>query len=144
LGGPELAKPAANWVTGELSRLINEQGIEIQQTRVRPEHIADLVRLVHDQILSSTGAKQVLGMVWASGDSVQTLVEREGLKQVSDVSALDPVIQKVIDGNAKQAAEFRAGKDKLLGFFVGQVMKETGGKANPALLGELVKKKLLS
>jgi aspartyl-tRNA(Asn)/glutamyl-tRNA(Gln) amidotransferase subunit B len=144
LGSPALAKPAANWVTGEVSRLINEQGIDIQQSRIRPEHIADLVRFVHDQVLSSTGAKQVLGIVWTSGDSVDAIVEREGLKQVSDVGALDPIIQKVIDSNAKQAAEFRSGKEKLLGFFVGQVMKETGGKANPALLGELVKKKLLS
>ncbi len=143
LGGSALAKPAANWVTGEVSRLINEAGIEIHQSKIRPEHIADLVRLVHDQVLSSTGAKQVLALVWTSGDAVQVIVDREGLKQVSDVGALDPVIQKVIENNPKQAAEFRAGKDKLLGFFVGQVMKETGGKANPGLLGELVKKKLL-
>ncbi len=143
LGSSALAKPAANWVTGEISRLINEQGIEIHQSKIRPEHIADLVRLVHDQVLSSTGAKKVLELVWVSGESVHLIVDREGLTQVSDVSALEPVIQKVIDSNAKQAADFRSGKDKLLGFFVGQVMKETGGKANPALLGELIRKKLL-
>ncbi len=143
LGNPALAKPAANWVTGEVSRLINEQGIEIQQSRILPEHIADLVRLVHDQVLSSTAAKQVLALVWNSGEAVEVIVDREGLKQVSDVGSLDPIIQRVIEGNAKQAADFRSGKDKLLGFFVGQVMKESGGKANPALLGELIKKKLL-
>jgi aspartyl-tRNA(Asn)/glutamyl-tRNA(Gln) amidotransferase subunit B len=144
LGSQALAKPAANWITGEVSRLLNEQAIELHQSRVQPGHIADLVSCVRDGVLSSTGAKQVLAGVWTTGDSVSAIVEREGLKQVSDVGALESVIQRVIEANPKQAAEFRSGKDKLLGFFVGQAMKETGGKANPGLLGDLFKKKLLS
>jgi aspartyl-tRNA(Asn)/glutamyl-tRNA(Gln) amidotransferase subunit B len=136
------AKPTSNWLTGEIARLLNEEGIEIHQCQLTPEHVADLVRLVQGQVLSSTGAKQVIASAWKSGEAVQVIVDREGLKQVSDTSALDPVIQKVIAANPGQAADFRAGKEKLLGFFVGQVMKETGGKANPGLLGDLIRKKL--
>ena len=86
--------------------------------------------------------KQILGILWKSGEAVQAVVEREGLRQVSDAGTLDPVIEKIIAGFPRQAEDFRAGKDKLLGFFVGQVMKETAGKANPAMLNELIKKKL--
>jgi aspartyl-tRNA(Asn)/glutamyl-tRNA(Gln) amidotransferase subunit B len=136
------AKPTANWITGEVARLLNEEGIEINQSRLKPNHIADVVQLVQKQVLSSTGAKQVIGTVWKTGEAVSVIVDREGLTQVSDTSALDPVVEKVILAFPGQAADYRAGKEKLLGFFVGQVMKETGGKANPSLLGELVKKKL--
>jgi aspartyl-tRNA(Asn)/glutamyl-tRNA(Gln) amidotransferase subunit B len=137
-----IAKPIANWMTGEVARLLNEEGIEITQCKLTPSHIADLVRLVQDQTLSSTGAKQVISVVWKTGDSVQSIVEREGLKQVSNVSELEPMIEKIIAAYPGQAAQFRSGKDKLLGFFVGQAMKETGGKANPTLLGDLFKQKL--
>jgi aspartyl-tRNA(Asn)/glutamyl-tRNA(Gln) amidotransferase subunit B len=136
------SKPAANWITGEVARLLNEEGIDIEQSQVKPNHVADIVRLVQKQVLSSTGAKQVIGVIWKNGGDVQSVVEREGLTQVSDTSALEPVIAKVIAAFPGQVADYRSGKDKLLGFFVGQVMKESGGKANPSLLGELLKKKL--
>jgi aspartyl-tRNA(Asn)/glutamyl-tRNA(Gln) amidotransferase subunit B len=136
------AKPAANWLTGEVARLVNEEGTELAQSKLKPKHVADIVVLVRDQVVSSTGAKQAIVSAWKTGDAVEAIVAREGLKQVSDTSALDPAIEKVIAANPQQAAEFRAGKDKLIGFFVGQVMKETGGKANPAMLQELIKKKL--
>jgi aspartyl-tRNA(Asn)/glutamyl-tRNA(Gln) amidotransferase subunit B len=136
------AKPVANWVTGELSRLVNEAGISMDQSKVTPKHLADMVKLVLEQTISSTGAKQVITAVWKTGESVDTVVDREGLKQVSDLSALDPIIDQVIAANTSQVAEYRAGKEKLIGFFVGQVMKASGGKANPALLQELIKKKL--
>jgi aspartyl-tRNA(Asn)/glutamyl-tRNA(Gln) amidotransferase subunit B len=137
-------KPAANWITGELSRLANEEGIEIQHGRVSPAHIAEIVKLGLAQTISSTGAKQAILTAWKTGDSVAAIVEREGLKQVSDVSALDPAIDQVIAAHPAQVAEFKGGKEKVLGFFVGQVMKATGGKANPALLQELIRKKLSS
>jgi aspartyl-tRNA(Asn)/glutamyl-tRNA(Gln) amidotransferase subunit B len=136
------AKPAANWMAGEVARLVNESTIEIENSKLNPAHIADVVRLVQGKALSSTAAKQVVASAWKSGDTVQAIVDREGLKQVNDTGALETVIDKVIVGFPAQAADFRAGKEKLLGFFVGQVMKEMGGKANPGMLGDLIKKKL--
>lgn len=136
------AKPAANWMTGEVARLTNESGIEVDQSKLTPQHVADIVRLVQTQVLSSTGAKQVLPLAWNTGESVEAIVEREGLKQVSDVGALETAIEKVMAQSASQLAEYRAGKEKLFGFFVGKVMKEMGGKANPVVLNELLKKKL--
>lgn len=137
-------KPAANWVSGEIARLLNEQAVELSESRITPVHIAEIVRLTQSQVISSTGAKQVVAVAWKTGEPVSVIVEREGLKQVSDTSSLDPVIEKVLTAFPSQVAEFKSGKDKLIGFFVGQVMKETGGKANPALLQELIRKKLSS
>ena len=137
------AKSAANLINGEITRLLNEESIEIGRSKLTPAHMADLVQLVQASVVSSTGAKQVIAAVWKTGESVDAIVEREGLKQVSDVSSLEPAVDKVIAANPGPVAEFRAGKDKLIGFFVGQVMKETGGKANPGTIQELIKKKLL-
>ena len=138
------AKPVTNWLTGEVARLINESGLEVNQSKLKPGHIADVVHLVQDQVVSSTAAKQIVLLAWNSGELVSTIVEREGLKQVSDVGALETAIDKIIAKCGGQVAEYRSGKEKLLGFFVGQVMKETGGKANPGLVGDLLKKKLAS
>jgi aspartyl-tRNA(Asn)/glutamyl-tRNA(Gln) amidotransferase subunit B len=104
--------------------------------------VAEIVRLSQNQTISSTGAKQAILTAWKTGDDIGAIVEREGLKQVSDFGALEPAIDQVIAAHPNQVAEFKAGKDKLIGFFVGQVMKATGGKANPALLQELIRKKL--
>ncbi len=140
------AKPAANWITGELLRLLNETGADLggalARSKVRPRHVADIVRLTRDQVISSTGAKQVMGIAWSTGEAVERIVEREGLKQVSDTSALDPVIDAVLAENPAQVAELKGGKEKIMGFFVGQIMKRSGGKANPGLLQQLIRKKL--
>jgi aspartyl-tRNA(Asn)/glutamyl-tRNA(Gln) amidotransferase subunit B len=136
------AKPVANWLTGEVARLLNEEGVELSDSRITPRHLADVVSLLQSQVISSTGAKQVISTVWKSGLDVDKIVEKEGLKQVSDTSALEPVVDKVIAAHPNQVAEFKAGKEKLLGFFVGQIMKETGGKANPSMLQELIRKRL--
>jgi aspartyl-tRNA(Asn)/glutamyl-tRNA(Gln) amidotransferase subunit B len=101
-----------------------------------------LAKLISDKTISVTAAKQIIGILYAEGGDVGSIVDREGLKQVSDTSALEPIIDQIIQANPKQAEDFRAGKDKLLGFFVGQVMKATGGKANPSMLQDLVLKKL--
>ena len=135
-------KPAANYITGEVARLMNEENLEIDQTKLKPKHIADVVRLTSTNEVSSTGAKQIIATAWVSGEDANALVDKLNLRQVSDLSALEPAVDKVIAANPKQADDVRAGKEKLIGFFVGQIMKETGGKANPALLQELVKKKL--
>ena len=135
-------KPVANWLTGEVSRLLNEEGLEISQSRLEPTHLATLEQLAISNVVSSTGAKQALNAAWKSGESIQVIVDRDGLKQVSDTGALDPIVEKVIAAFPGQVAEYRAGKEKILGFLVGQVMKQSGGKANPALLQERLKKKL--
>lgn len=143
--GPDsksLAKAVSNHVAGEISRLMNEDQIEISGSKLMPEHVADAVKLQSTDGISSTGAKAVLGIAWKTGESVDAIVEKEGLKQVSDTGALEKAVEDVIAANPGQTAEYRAGKEKLLGFFVGQVMKATGGKANPTMLQEIVKKKL--
>jgi aspartyl-tRNA(Asn)/glutamyl-tRNA(Gln) amidotransferase subunit B len=136
-GKLDLAKQIAN-LLNSFPAGINE----IQNTQLVPNHLFDLAQSVTDSIISVTAAKQLLVLLAAEGGTVAQLIDREGLRQVSDLSALEPVIDQVISANPKQVAEFQAGKEKILGFFVGQVMKATGGKANPALLQDLVIKKL--
>ncbi len=140
--GATLAKGLANLLTGEAARLLNEAGIEIGASKFVPGHFSDLARFVADKTISVTAAKQIIVILFAEGGSVGAIIDREGLKQVSDLSALEPVIDQILAANPKQLEEFRSGKEKLLGFFVGQAMKATQGKANPGLLQELVLKKL--
>ena len=137
-----LAKPAANLFAGEITRLLNDDGIDFNQSKVTPEHIAEIAKMIDANELSSTGAKQVIGIAWKSGEKVSDIVDREGLKQVSDLGSIEPAVDAVLKANPAQVADFKAGKDKLIGFFVGQVMKATGGKANPGIIQELIKKKL--
>lgn len=135
-------KTVANLLTGEASRLLNEAAQDIQASRFEPAHFRDLATLIQDKTISVTAAKQILAILFAEGGDVAHIVEKQGLKQVSDTSALEPIIDQIIAANPKQVEEFRSGKEKLLGFFVGQAMKATGGKANPSMLQDLVIKKL--
>ena len=135
-------KSAANLLNGEASRLINEGSLDLSATLFRPKHFADLVKLIHEKTISVTAAKQIIATLFKEGGDVGAIVEKEGLKQVSDTSALEPIIDQIIASNPKQVEEFRAGKEKVLGFFVGQAMKATQGKANPAMLQDLVIQKL--
>jgi aspartyl-tRNA(Asn)/glutamyl-tRNA(Gln) amidotransferase subunit B len=146
LGDASLGKIVANLLTGETSRLLNEEGIDIAASVFRPKQFAELAKLVNDKTVSATAAKQIIAILHAEGKDgtgdVNAIVDREGLKQVNDLSALEPVIDRIIASNPKQVEEFRSGKEKILGFFVGQAMKATQGKANPAMLQDLVLKKL--
>ncbi len=132
----------ANVIVGEVARLVNDSGTPVARSRLTPEILARASAEQASGAIAYAGLRRVVEVAWSSGDSADAIIEREGLRQVSDLSALEPAIEKVLADNPKQVEEFKAGKDKLLGFFVGQVMKATGGKANPALLGELVRKKL--
>ncbi|CAK9251997.1 unnamed protein product [Sphagnum jensenii] len=136
------AKAIANLLSGEVARLSNDSGLEISQSKLAPSHLAEVVQLLQSSLISNQGAKQVINAVWKTGEKVSDIVDREGLKQVSDLGAIEPAVEKIIAANPDNVAAYLGGKEKLLGFFVGQVMKETGGKANPALIQELVKKKL--
>jgi aspartyl-tRNA(Asn)/glutamyl-tRNA(Gln) amidotransferase subunit B len=140
--GKDLAKTIANLINGEAMRLINDSNSDISNSKFKPNHFYDLAKMILEKTVSITAAKQIIGILFSEGGDVNAIVEREGLKQVNDLSALEPVIEKIIKDNPKQAEEFRSGKEKILGFFVGQAMKATQGKANPGMLQELVIKKL--
>jgi aspartyl-tRNA(Asn)/glutamyl-tRNA(Gln) amidotransferase subunit B len=138
----ESAKLAANWVMGELAAALNKDGLEIGQSRISSAALAKLLKRILDNTISGKIAKEVFEGMWASGEDADTLIEKKGLRQITDTSAIEKAIDEVMAKNPGQLADYRGGKDKLFGFFVGQVMKATGGKANPAQLNELLKKKL--
>jgi aspartyl-tRNA(Asn)/glutamyl-tRNA(Gln) amidotransferase subunit B len=136
------AKLAANWVMGELSSALNRDNVEVKESRVSPEQLSGLLARIVDQTISGKIAKEVFEAMWSEGKSADAIIEAKGLKQITDSGAIEGVIDAVIAANPKQLADYRSGKDKLFGFFVGQVMKATEGKANPAQLNELLKRKL--
>ncbi|HEY2808148.1 MAG TPA: Asp-tRNA(Asn)/Glu-tRNA(Gln) amidotransferase subunit GatB [Steroidobacteraceae bacterium] len=139
---PREPKLAANWVMGELAAALNKDNLEVRSGRLPAAHLAGLIARISDQTISGKIAKEVFESMWADGSSADRVIETRGLRQITDTSAIEKVIDEVLAKNPGQLAEFRSGKDKLFGFFVGQVMKATGGKANPAQLHELLKKKL--
>jgi aspartyl-tRNA(Asn)/glutamyl-tRNA(Gln) amidotransferase subunit B len=139
---PGEPKLAANWVMGELAAALNKDGLEVGAGKLPAERLAGLLKRIEDQTISGKIAKEVFELMWESGASADSVIEQKGLKQITDSSAIEKVIDDVMAKNPGQLADYRSGKDKLFGFFVGQVMKATGGKANPAQLNELLKKKL--
>jgi aspartyl-tRNA(Asn)/glutamyl-tRNA(Gln) amidotransferase subunit B len=136
------AKLAANWVMGELAAALNKDGLEIGNSRIPARALAALLVRIQDNTISGKIAKEVFEGMWASGKGADAIIEEKGLRQITDTSAIEKAIDEVMAKNPSQLADYRGGKDKLFGFFVGQVMKATGGKANPAQLNELLKKKL--
>jgi aspartyl-tRNA(Asn)/glutamyl-tRNA(Gln) amidotransferase subunit B len=140
--GAAHAKLAANWVMGELSSALNRDNVDIAVSRVAPAQLSALLLRIVDQTISGKIAKEVFEAMWSEGKSADAIIEAKGLKQITDSGAIEGVIDAVIAANPKQLADYRSGKDKLFGFFVGQVMKATEGKANPAQLNELLKRKL--
>jgi aspartyl-tRNA(Asn)/glutamyl-tRNA(Gln) amidotransferase subunit B len=140
--GAANAKLAANWVMGELSSALNRDGVEIGSAKVTPTALAGLLARILDDTISGKIAKDVFEALWTEGGDADAIIAAKGLKQITDGGAIEAVIAAVMAANPKQLADYRAGKDKLFGFFVGQVMKATQGKANPAQLNELLKQKL--
>ena len=138
------AKAAANWVMGELSAYLNEHDLEIEDSPVRPPALAQLIALVGAGTLGSAGAKQVFAALAAGegGGDPARIVQERGLEQIADQSALRTVVDEVVAAHPAQAEEFRAGKQALLGFFVGQVMRSTGGRAEPRAVQELLREVL--
>ncbi len=135
------AKPAAaaNWTTSELFGALNRTGKDISNSPVSPAQAAELLGLIADGTLSGSLAKQVFEVMLETGDGAAKVVEDRGLKQTSDTGAIEKVIAEVMAANADKVADYRGGKDKLFGFFVGQTMKAMGGKANPAVVNEVLK-----
>jgi aspartyl-tRNA(Asn)/glutamyl-tRNA(Gln) amidotransferase subunit B len=140
LGGQ--SKLAANWVMGELSGALNKEGLDVTASRVGATALAGLLARIADDTISGKIAKEVFEAMWSEGRSADEIIEARGLKQITDTSAIEQAIDEVMARSPQQLADYRAGKDKLFGFFVGQVMKATQGKANPAQLNELLKRKL--
>ena len=139
---PVNSKLAANTVMGDLSGLLNRDGLEIVDSRVNAHNLAGMLTRVADNTISGKIAKDVLEAMWQEGAQADAIIEARGLQQITDESSIERAIDAVMAANPAQLAGYRAGKDKLFGFFVGQVMKATAGKANPARLNELLKKKL--
>jgi aspartyl-tRNA(Asn)/glutamyl-tRNA(Gln) amidotransferase subunit B len=140
LGGN--AKLAANWVMGELSGALNKENLDVTGSRVGADALAALLVRIVDNTISGKIAKEVFEAMWSEGAAADAIIEAKGLKQITDTSAIEKAIDEVMARNPQQLADYRSGKDKLFGFFVGQVMKATQGKANPAQLNELLKRKL--
>jgi aspartyl-tRNA(Asn)/glutamyl-tRNA(Gln) amidotransferase subunit B len=135
-------KVVSNWMMGELMRLLNEENKEIESCPIRPERLAGMIKLIDSGVISTKIAKTVFEEMYKTGKDAESVVKEQGLTQVSDTGAIEKIIGEVIKANASQAAEYKSGKDKLFGFFVGQVMKASKGKANPDLVNQLLKKKL--
>ena len=139
---PADPKLAANWVMGELAAALNKEGLEVGSGRMPAGRLAELLGRIADGTISGKLAKEVFELMWSQGSGADEVIESKGLRQITDSAAIARAIEEVMAKNPAQLAEYRAGKDKLFGFFVGQVMKATGGKANPAQLNELLRSKL--
>jgi len=135
-------KVASNWIMGELMRLLNAENKEIEDCPIKPDRLARMIKMINDGVISTKIAKTVFEEMYKTGKDAEVVVKEQGLVQVSDTGAIETIIDEVIKANPAQAADYKAGKDKLFGFFVGQVMKASKGKANPELVNQLLKKKL--
>jgi aspartyl-tRNA(Asn)/glutamyl-tRNA(Gln) amidotransferase subunit B len=133
---------SSNFVLGELSRLANETGVAVAESRVSPDHVAELIGLVEGKRINSKIAKELLARMWSGAGSPGAIVEREGLAQTTDPAAIERFVDEVLAANEKVVADYKAGKTNVMGFLVGQVMKASRGKADPAIVNELVRKKL--
>src|SRR3990167_5547666 len=135
------AKLAANWVMGDLSAVLNKADIDIAQSPVSADQLGKLIQRISDNTISGKIAKTIFEALWNQEGDVDTIIEKKGLKQVTDSGAIETLVDKILAANPEHVAEYRAGKEKLFGFFVGQAMKESGGKINPQQLNVLLKKK---
>ena len=136
------AKLSANWIMGELSAALNKNQMNIKDSPISAKELSGLVKRITDETISGKIAKDVFMTMWESQRSADEIIESQGLKQMTDIAAIEPIIDKVIANNSTQVEQYRAGNKKLLGFFVGQVMKETQGKANPKQVNQLLNEKL--
>lgn len=137
-------KVAANWILGELTRELNSAGKSASKSKVTAEDLAELIKTIESGKISNNQGKEVLAEMFASGKTVAEVIAEKGLEQVSDAGAIEKIVDEVIAANAANVDAYRGGNEKLFGFFVGQVMKASKGKANPKVVNEVLKKKLTS
>ena len=138
------SKLVANWLVGDVSALLNNDNIDIEESKLSSNNFAILIERISDKTISGKIAKSILEEVWESGDDVDNIIKDKGLVQIQDESILEEIAQKIINNNLSQVEAYKGGKDKLFGFFVGQVMKETQGKANPKSVNDILKNLLNS
>ena len=138
------SKLVANWLVGDVSALLNSDNIDIEESKLSSNNFAILIERISDKTISGKIAKSILEEVWESGDDVDNIIKDKGLVQIQDESVLEEIAQKIINNNLSQVEAYKDGKDKLFGFFVGQVMKETQGKANPKSVNDILKNLLNS
>jgi aspartyl-tRNA(Asn)/glutamyl-tRNA(Gln) amidotransferase subunit B len=132
------AKAASNWIMGDVMRHLGEEGIEIDQFPIEPRRLAELVQLQSDRVVNSSTARRVFADMLITDEGAGEIVERKGLEQLGDESVIEDAARRVIESNPDEAERYREGKTKLLQFFVGQVMKETRGKADPVKASEIL------
>ena len=135
-------KIACNWITGDLTRAMNESGKTLREISLTPKDLADLTRLIDQGEISSKIAKTVFSEMLDSGGNPNAIIEEKGLEQITDEKELGRIVDNLLDSNPQQVKQYRDGKTKVIGFFVGQMMKQTQGKGNPALINKLLKEKL--
>lgn len=136
------AKQAANWLMGEVSAYLNEKKIELGQTKLTPQNLTDMIALINDGTISSKMAKKVFRELIQNGGDAKTVVEEKGFVQLSDPAQLQPIVSGIIDEHPESVELFKKGKDRAVGFLVGQVMKQTKGQANPGIVNQLIKEEL--
>ncbi len=139
---PGQTKMCANWIIGEVSAQLNRDNLDIAQCPITASQLGGILKRIADGTVSNSGAKEVFRIMWAEGGDADAIIEAKGLKQVSDSGAIEKIVDEIIAANTDKVAEYRSGKDKLFGFFVGLAMKASKGQANPAQLNEVLKKKL--
>ena len=131
-------KSVSNWLMGDFARLLNEKEIEIDESKVTEENLASLIMLIDKGTISSKIAKQIFEEMFETGEKAEDIVNKKGLVQISDEGAIKEICQKIVDANPQSIADYKAGKDRAIGFLVGQIMKETKGKANPQIVNKLL------
>lgn len=136
-------KLAANWVMGDLAALLNKQNLNLTESPISSTQLGNLLTRIEDKTISGKIAKTIFEALWKNGGTVDAFIERQGLKQLSDANTLENLITKILAAHPQELADYRSGKTKLLGFFVGQVMKASEGKANPGEVNEILRKRLL-
>jgi aspartyl-tRNA(Asn)/glutamyl-tRNA(Gln) amidotransferase subunit B len=139
---PQLAAQLANWILGDLTGALNKTNIEVTAAPIAPAMLAQLVTRIGDNTISGKIAKEVFEAMWQGEGSADEIIAARGLKQITDSGAIETLIDEVIAANPEQVAQFRAGKEKVLGFFVGQIMQQSQGKANPGQVNAMLREKL--
>ena len=139
---PKDAKLCANWIMGEVNAQLNRDGLDMAQCPISAQQLGGILQRIADNTISNSGAKEVFRTMWSEGGEADAIIEAKSLKQVSDSGAIEALVDEIIAANTDKVAEYRSGKDKLFGFFVGLAMKASKGKANPAQLNDILKRKL--
>jgi len=139
---PQLCAQLANWILGDLTGVLNKTGMEISAAPIEPAMLTQLVARIADNTISGKIAKEVFEAMWQGEGSADEIITARGLKQITDSGEIETLIDEVIAANPEQVAQFRAGKEKVLGFFVGQIMQQSQGKANPGQVNAILREKL--